>query len=83
MNVNIRFFSKMNWKRRAWIISIVLDFVLFVPLAYLLPHGSLNPKDIGFWHVMFITFVPGIFVTYYIIKWRQEYISKHEAQDDN
>ncbi len=83
MNVNIRFFSKINWKHKAWIISIVLDFVFFVPLAYLLPHGSLNPKDIGFWYVIFMTFVPGTFVTYYIIKWRQDYISEHEAQDEN
>lgn len=77
------FFDKINWKHKAWIISIALDFIFFIPLAYLLPHGSLNPNDVGFWHVFFMTFILGTPVTYYIIKWRQEYINRQERQGEN
>ena len=72
---------KISWKAKAWLLSLGLGLVFFIPLMYLLPHGSTDPSEIGFWYAFFMAFISGIPVTYYIIKWRQKHLNKTEKNE--
>lgn len=73
-------FKSINWKAKIWVISIFLGLIVFIPLMLLLPNGSTNPADPGFWQAFFMAFIADIPVTYYIVKWRQKYLDEQKEE---
>ena len=63
---------KLGWKTRVWIASFAVGLIFFYPLTYLLPYGSMDPRDIGFWNAFYIAFITGIPITYYIIRQQEK-----------
>lgn len=73
--------NKMNWKVKAWIGAFIIGLIFVAPLMYLLPRGSTDPGDVGFWQAIYTAFL-GLPVTFFIIKWRQKYLDEMERNND-
>ena len=75
--------KSVHWKKRIWISMIIFGCIFSIPLMHLIPGGSTNPAEPGFWSALFIAFVPNLISAYVIIKARERYLKQNKENKDN